>query len=297
MPYAIVCSTCGSKIAATRDRCPKCRASIVRNDPAAAAARSKRLAIGTGIFSGAALLTIGLLWITGDSRSEPAVHAKPADPLASRRQASQPQNVQTAVPDYDVEKQARFIDAGDRGALAYKAGDFESALAQFEAAVANNPKDAESLSNLGQVLVKLGRTEEAIPFFERACGLVPERWAYRFNLARAQGLLQKWDAAIASYRQAQQLFPDDYVTTFNLALTLHKTGNEAAAVEEYKKAVALNPDEASFRMALAISYEALQQKQEAAAAYAEYLRLAPTASDAERVRGRITLLTGEGAGI
>ena len=83
------------------------------------------------------------------------------------------------------------------------------------------------------------------------------------------------------------------MTTFNLALTLHKKGDDAAAVPEYQKAVALNPEDASFRMALAISLEALQKKQDAAAAYSEYLRLAPTAPDADKVKARIALLTGQ----
>lgn len=295
MAHAIVCSHCGSKIAATRDRCPRCRREIARPDPAAAAARSRKLARGTGIFVGAALATLGLLWMTRDAPPEPTVTAKPADPLASRRQPRQDAPAAAVSADYDFAKQSAFMDASDRGAVSYKTGDYAGALAQFEAAVAKNPRDAESLSNLGQILVRLGRTAEAIPFFERACSLMPERWAFRFNLARAHALLQQWDQAVDSYRLAQTLFPDDYVTTFNLALTLHKQGNEAGAVEEYKKAVTLNPEDASFRMALAISYEALQQKQDAAAAYTEYLRLAPTASDAEKVRTRIALLTGQPA--
>jgi tetratricopeptide (TPR) repeat protein len=283
-----VCTNCGSKFDSSRDRCPKCRALIVEVDAAAEAARSKKLVMWSGVVLGTCVLAVGAIWFTQRPAPERPVTAKPADPLAARRQ---PPNGEAGAA--SVEPQRPFMEPAAAATVAYNTGDYQSALAQFEAAVAKNPQDAESVNNLGQVLVRLERTAEAIPHFERACALNPERWAYRFNLARALGLLKRWDESIDSYRQAQRLYPDDYVTTFNLALTLHKKGDDAAAVEEYKKAVALNPSDASFQMALAISYEALQQKQNAAAAYTEYLRLAPTAADADKVRARIALLTGQ----
>jgi tetratricopeptide (TPR) repeat protein len=291
----IVCNNCGSKIAVTRDRCPKCRSHVVKVNAAAETARSNRLALGSGIVLALCVLGLGLLWMTQGTQPGPPLTVKPSDPLAARRQARPAESAQPGPAAPDLEKPRAFMEPAADAAVSYSAGDYQSALSQFEAAIAKNPQDAESFSNLGQVLVKLERTAEAIPHFQRACSLNPGRWAYRFNLARAFGLLQQWDESVASYRQAQQQFPDDYVTTFNLALTLHKKGDEAAAIEEYKKAVALNPEEASFRMALAISYEALQQRQDAASAYAEYLRLSPSAPDADKVRARIALLTGQPA--
>ena len=290
-----LCSQCNTKFAANRDRCPKCRAKVVRVDKAAQAAQSRKLALVTLGVVGVFVLVVGGLWMTQASEPAPVATSRPTtDPLASRRQAA------AAVPEVNggdgpgaVSGDERpFMDAADQGAVAYAAGNAEGALARFEEAVRENPNDAESLSNLGQMLVKLNRAAEAVPFLERATAINPQRWAYRFNLARALAVLQRWDESIASYRQAQQLFPDDYATTFNLAMTLHKKGDDGAAIDEYKKAIALNPDEASFRMALAISYEATQMKNEAAAQYAEYLRLSPLAADAEKVRTRIAQLTG-----
>jgi tetratricopeptide (TPR) repeat protein len=288
-----VCAQCGTKFAAARDRCPKCRAFVVRIDKAAEAAKSRRRARTAGIILGVFVLALGALWMMQESAPAATVTAtKPAGPLASRPHAPR---TAAAAESPATETERPFMDAEAKGVTAYGSGDYGSALARFEEAVRENPQDAEALSNLGQVLVKLQRTAEALPYFDRATSLNPDRWAYRFNLARALGLLQRWDESIASYRQAQQLFPDDYVTTFNLGLALHKKGDEAAAVEEYKKAVALNPSEASFRMALANSYEQLQNKQDAAAEYGEYLRLSPSAADAEKVRAKIAYLTGQPA--
>jgi tetratricopeptide (TPR) repeat protein len=289
------CSGCGAKFAIDRERCPKCRTEVPRVDPAAQAAQSKRLAQVSAAIVAIVLVVIGGLWMMREREPDEAatVRAATRDPLAARRQAMAPPAGSAARATPDAERP--FLDAAGKGTVAYTAGDYESSLARYEEAVKQNPQDAESLSNLGQVLVRMQRTAEAIPYFERATTLNPNRWAYRFNLARALGLLQRWDEAIAAYRQAQTLFPDDYATTFNLALTMHKKGDDAGAVEEYKKAIALNPGDASFRMALAISYEALQQKSEAAGQYVEYLRLSPLAADADRVRAKVAQLTGSPA--
>ena len=285
------CTRCGTKFAVSRDRCPKCRQEVPQVDPAAEAARSRRLQQISAAIIAIFLLIVGGLWLMREPEPDESAMARGAgrDPLAERRQAMTRAAEPAATPTPDAERP--FLEAAGKGSIAYNAGDYASALARYEEAVKQNPQDAESLSNLGQVLVRLQRTAEAVPYFERATALNPQRWAYRFNLARAHALLQQWDDAIASYRQAQTLFPDDYATTFNLALTLHKKGDDAGAVTEYKKAIALNPGDASFRMALAISYEALQQKSEAAGQYVEYLRLSPLAADAEKVRTKIAQLT------
>ena len=291
MAQTTSCTGCGAKFAIDRERCPKCRTEVPRVDPAAQAAHSKRLAQVSAAIVSIFLLVVGGLWMMREPAPDDAAMAIAAtrDPLAARRQPPRSAgSAARATPDAE----RPFLDAAGKGTVAYTAGDYESSLARYEEAVRQNPQDAESLSNLGQVLVRMQRTAEAIPYFERAASLNPNRWAYRFNLARALSLLQRWDEAIAAYRQAQTLFPDDYATTFNLALTMHKKGDDAGAVAEYKKAIGLNPGDASFRMALAISYEALQQKSEAAGQYVEYLRLSPLAADADKVRAKIAQLTG-----
>ena len=283
--FSIVCEYCGAKFRADRNRCPRCRTVIVRPDPRIIAARSRTLLRAAAAVVGAFLLVVGVLWIRnggGDEAMSPAGH-----PIASvtpvRPAKAAPSTTHGTIP---------FLEPSGSAVVAYKAGDFESARLQFLAAIEKNPNDAESLSNLGQVLIKLGQTAEALPHLQRAATLNPDRWAYRFNYARALALLERWDESIASYQQAQRLFPDDYVTTFNLAMTLHKAGRETAAVEQYLRAIELNPTDPSFRIALGISYERLQRHTDAVAAYSEYLRLEPSGSEAEKVRTRIAELTG-----
>jgi Flp pilus assembly protein TadD len=289
-PKPVTCPQCKAKYRADRDRCPRCRARLVPIDPAVVAAASRRFArISLGL-AGAFVVIVGALWFTRPPAPVPVRPGPVADPFAGRRAAvAAPATAAAAAP---VPAQRPFVDTSGKGVMAYGGGDYASAVTHFQEAVATNPSDAESWSNLGQVLVRLNRTPEALPCFERAIALIPSRWAYRFNMARALGQLGRLDESIAAYREAQRLFPDDYATAFNLALALHKKGDEEAAVGQYQKAIALNPEDASFRMALASSYERLQKPADAAAAYAEALRLAPAAPDADKVRARIAQLTG-----
>ena len=294
MQQTTLCTQCGTKLAVSRDRCPKCRAFVVRVNKAAEAAQSRKFARVAAVLVSTFALVVAALWMMQGAEPAAAVSnpsRPPADPLAARRAATPASD----APSPNESEERPFLDSAAQGTVSYQAGEYGSALSKFEEAVRQNPQDAESLSNLGQMLVRMQRVAEAVPHFERAAALNPDRWTYRFNLARALGLLQRWDESIASYRQAQVLFPDDYVTTFNLALTMHKKGDDAGAIEEYKKAIALNPSEASFRMGLAISYEQLKKKEDAAGQYSEYLRLSPLAADAEKVRTRIAQLTSAAA--
>jgi protein O-GlcNAc transferase len=284
---AVVCQNCGAKVRDDRNRCPRCRAHLTRPDPAVAAASSRRLMRVTAIVVGVFALAIAVLWLIRDPTGHLPVQTAGANPLSGPRAVAPAAEPAAAAPD---SMERPFLEPAGAGSLAYTAGDYNASLAQYLAAVQKNPDDAESLSNLGQVLVRLNRVPESIAYFERATAILPGRWAYQFNLARALGLLGRLDESIAGYRRAQQLFPDDYATTFNLAMTLHHKGDEVGAVDQYQKAITLQPDDASFRKALGISYEKLQKGPEAAAAYQEYLRLSPSAPDANEVRVRIALL-------
>jgi tetratricopeptide (TPR) repeat protein len=178
------------------------------------------------------------------------------------------------------------------GVQAYQRGDIEGAAMLFREAVEQNPRDAESLNNLGQALVRLGDPSAALDYFDQAIRLNDRKWSYRFNRARAAGLVGDWPRAIAEYRAADELFPDDHVTLFNLSLALQHAGGHEEANELLRRAAALAPDEPSVHYALGLSEERLGRRQDAAAHYRRYLSLDPTAGNAPAVRARADALAG-----
>ena len=170
----------------------------------------------------------------------------------------------------------------------FESGDYQVALAVFEAAVAAEPDDAQAQNNLGQTLVRLERLNEALPHFEAATRL--DRWAYRFNLAHALGDPGSWHRAVEQYRRAAELFPEDYATRYNLGRALHKRADYRAAVEAYLEAIALAPGEPTFYLSLAQSYEALARPADVISAYARYLDLEPDSTRADEIRTRMDAL-------
>jgi tetratricopeptide (TPR) repeat protein len=285
MTAVVVCQTCGAKVRARHNRCPRCRTTFTA--PAAPRVDFNRVApTAIGVLVLASAVAGYALWRQA-SESPAAVPSSPPAVAAQPKPAAPTAEIPVARRDSgDIP----FIEANRAGSLAYGAGEYDRALAAYREAVEKNPGDAESWSNLGQVLVRLDRVVEALPAFQRAIQLDGDRWAYHFNVARAHGLLGHWDLAVNEYREAQRLFPDDYAVTFNLGLALRKSGDAAAAAEQLEKAAVLNPDDASFRLALARTYEQLGRKQDAVSAYQQTLALAPDATEAPIIRARIDAL-------
>lgn len=259
-----------------------------RAKPLPAPAKPGWVPVVSGLAGAAVAMVLVMLWLA----PPPPIVDEPVPVGTARTPAAPTPPDATASGPVGATDDARpFLDPAGSGAVAYAAGSYDAALAQYQTAIERNPDDAESHSNLGQMLVRLQRPAEALPYFDRAIALVPRRWAYHFNRARALGLLERWDEAITGYRTAQQLFPDDYATAFNLGQALHRKGSEAEAVDAYRRAIELDPSDASFRLALGTSLERLDKRADAAAAFSEYLRLLPDAPDADKVRARIAQLT------
>jgi protein O-GlcNAc transferase len=102
--------------------------------------------------------------------------------------------------------------------------------------------------------------------------------------------LKDWGQATAGYTEAARLFPDDYVTQFNLAKALQAKGDVPAALQAYAKAAELAPGQADFHLWYGQALDQSGKQQEAAAEYRTFLELDPNASQAEKVKARLSEL-------
>jgi Flp pilus assembly protein TadD len=282
-----VCQKCRSKVAASRLSCPRCGTRFAIANPEREAAHSKRLALISGTALVLALIGLGVVYMQQPVETESAVTTPVTDPLAARRAAS-------AAAVAAAQEAALAPSVPTAGAQAIDAsGDGARLLDQYRDAVQRRPEDADARASLGQLLVRLKRIDEAVPHFERAIALDPQNAAHHLQLGAALAQLQHWQDAVQSLRRAQQLQPTDSGTAYELARALHSNRDHAAAVDEYRKVIGLDPNDASVRIALAESYEAMDRRQDAAAAYNDYLKLAPTGTDADRVRLKLSRLGGQ----
>jgi tetratricopeptide (TPR) repeat protein len=202
-------------------------------------------------------------------------------------------NVSVAPQPAPTYQPAPMFAAGEdsrEGIAAYNTGNVSAAVEQFTSAVENDPNNAAALNNLGQVLVRSGRAREAIPYFDRAIAIADGVWSYHFNRARAYGELKEWRQAIAGYQESARLFPDDYVTHFNLARALQADGNLTGAIESYAKASELAPGQADFHLWHGQALDQIGRTRDAAVQYRRFLELDPNASQAEKVKERLTAL-------
>jgi len=294
---SVLCPTCGAKIKKGRPRCLRCRTPLddvlesqpsqTTDQPASGGFRVPGRWLIAGVIISLAVLVLTVFREEQSSNVEvkPAPNETPVTtgrPQPPARPARPESETATGEP--------KFMSPNRAGVAAYTQGNFQEALGELQKAIEKNPEDADSLNNMGQVLVRLNRTPEAVPYFERAIQLSRANWAPRFNLGRAYGLLNQWPKAVDAYRDAATVFPDDYATHYNLGLALHKAEQEEAAIGEFQKAIELAPAEPSFRLSLGLSYERMKKPLEAARAYEQYLDLAPTAPDAIQVKARIQTL-------
>ena len=286
----VTCASCGARISADRDRCLRCGEplrSAAALKPQVPAWLSKRRAL---VIAGVGSLAV-LAGIVASRNTAPRVHdaapraAPVGDASASRAAAATP-----SATGSRVQEPATSLDFRGRGDVAFNAGDFASARARYEQALARNPVDPEAINNLGLVLERGGQLNEAADHFARAAQLVPDKWAYHFNLAHALGQLQQWDRAIAEYRVAATMFPDDYATQYNLAMALHKRGEEQAAIPAFEKAIVLAPGEPTFHLSLGISLEKIGRIADAQREYQQYLQMAPSAADGEALKEHLKAL-------
>ena len=183
------------------------------------------------------------------------------------------------------------LDPLRQATVAAEAGDLEHARALLEGIVAQDPRSAEALTNLGAVLMRLGRAAEAVGPLARAVEIDPARADFRFNYARGLGAAGDWAASVEAYRAAMGLAPDDYPTRFNLARALHEVGREQDALAEYEVARTLNDADGPLHLALGLAYERVGRPADAVQAYRRYLDLVPDPADGAAVRARIERLS------
>jgi tetratricopeptide (TPR) repeat protein len=110
------------------------------------------------------------------------------------------------------------------GYLLYQSGRFDPALEYLSQAVELNPQAAEFYNNLGLALAALGRGEEAVDAYRKAIALRGDLAEIHFNLANALFALGLWNEAEPSLRRAVEIRPDFAGPHFILGCLLMKSG-------------------------------------------------------------------------
>jgi len=167
----------------------------------------------------------------------------------------------------------------------FMAGEYEKALAEYQAALAADPTHVASAVRLGDTYDKLGRTDEAIAAYRQALALQEDAdvHAYLGMLLARQGQAEQ---AEAEYRASLQL-ADNALAHLGLAELYQQAGKVDQAIAEYQAALRLE-DDPHTHFALARLYEAQGRLEEAAGQYQAAIPLfGPEDPDQDRSRAAL----------
>ena len=171
---------------------------------------------------------------------------------------------------------ASWMARNNLGSVFLAKGDRETAIAQFQKALAIKPDFVDALNNLGKALFAKGDREEAIAQFRKALAIRPDFAMALNNLGYA--LLAKGDReeAIAQFQKALAIHPDFTMALNNLGKALLARGSVDEAIAQFQKALEFEPDFAEARGNLGNAFLAKGRLQEAMAQFRKALELALT---------------------
>ena len=179
--------------------------------------------------------------------------------------------------------EARFT----RGFEATLAGDYERAIADFDAVLKVLPQHARALVNRGYAHSRLGRHTAAIADFDRALAIdaeLTEAWSNRGNSRQALGQLE---LAILDYDRALQIQPDYGRAWANRATARYKLGEFERAAADCDRALALDAEDAAALACRGLSLLELGNAEQARQDLTRSLRLAPEHPRSDALRAAL----------
>jgi len=121
-------------------------------------------------------------------------------------------NCNDALDDRALSRVDRKKTLVNRGIILNRRGDYNEALADFNAAIDIDSKLAEAYLNRGNTWFYAGRLDDALADYEKSLELdVAKPWAAWYNIGLARDAQKKPAEAQVAYRKALDLNPDFYL--------------------------------------------------------------------------------------
>ncbi len=152
------------------------------------------------------------------------------------------------------------------------------ALAEFERAIAINPKLTTAYIGMGEIHKKSGDLNKAEQAYGRAAEVEPQSFDAQYQHGLVLQLLNRVADAVRAYIRALQIRPDDFEANLNLATAYLQLNEAGAALPYAQRAVSLNGNSGPARVNLGAVYAALNDYDAAVVEYqqaAELMELSP----------------------
>ncbi len=120
---------------------------------------------------------------------------------------------------------------------------FRQNEANLKFAIGSNPKDLESIIQLGNLYYDNSKFKDAVDWYGKALEIDPSNVNVRTDRGSAYWSLGQADAAIGEFQKSLQVNPTHAQTLFNLGIVyLHGKNDMDAARKAWEKLLATNPD-------------------------------------------------------
>ncbi|MCI0391226.1 MAG: tetratricopeptide repeat protein [Acidobacteria bacterium] len=176
----------------------------------------------------------------------------------------------------------------DRARKLAQAGNSKAAIEQLKTAISFYPSFGLAYNEMGVQYLKLGQLEQALEALRSAVKLAPEAFSPRLNYGIALLNKKEFSKAEAELRLALKKNDSSPTAHLYLGMTLISLRKHDEAERELQRAITLGGAEMSLaHYYLGGIYWGKREYKRAADELETYLKLAPQASDAERVRNTI----------
>jgi tetratricopeptide (TPR) repeat protein len=157
------------------------------------------------------------------------------------------------------------------------------AMAEYQAALRHDPKDARVYNKLGLIWSRSGKFDNAIASFRKSIQLNPLNNVARFNLGVTLMQLEKYGEGLTELREVLRLHPRDAATHFCMGFAYLYSGQPGEAVGRFREGLRYKPDDAEAHFGLGSALSAGHKADEAAAELREALRLRPAYPEAQQM--------------
>ena len=180
----------------------------------------------------------------------------------------------------------------------YKQGQYESAAAEFEKLIEEDPLYETGYRVLGNCYLKIKKYAEASDAFEKAVELDPDNFVSAQGLAMARYNLQDHDGTISALTRAEPLAkspPQKYQLHHIRGSAYFTKGDFQNAVSDLSKAGNIQRGNFTDILQLGISYFRLDNLEEAQKQLEQAVSIRPGSKEANDFLGRISFRTGNTA--
>lgn len=192
------------------------------------------------------------------------------EPTGAAPAADRPERTPTA--DIARQQMAAAMSAAERGEI-------ETAIAEFERIIAQNPTLAPAYLGAGDLYLETGDYAAAEARYARAAQIEPRNFDAQYKHGIALQLMRRTVEAVRAYLRAISIRPNDFDANLSLASAYLDLGEPAQALPYAQRAVQLRSDSGEARINLGAALAALNRHAEAIVEYRQAAELTDLTPD------------------